>query len=117
MANVTSKTSLGTVRAPQSDAERAISRGQEETLQPTIAPKMLEKKPPASKQYKSVPQNWTALPESKFRQVINHLESVLFEISTDGSSVNIPENRISPATLNRWADHLRAALKAVTAAK
>lgn len=114
MANVTSKTSLGTIGPSQSDAGE---RGQQAKLEPTIQSKMLEKKSLASKQYKSVPQNWTALPESKFRQVINHLESVLFEISTDGSSVNIPESRVSPATLNRWADHLRAALKAVTAAK
>jgi hypothetical protein len=64
--------------------------------------------------YKSVPQSWKALPESKFRQVIAHVEAVLFEISTDGSSVNILERNVNPQTLNRWADHLRQALKTLT---
>ncbi|HEU4340466.1 MAG TPA: hypothetical protein VFU31_02730 [Candidatus Binatia bacterium] len=69
------------------------------------------------RKYKSVPQAWTTLPEGKFRQVINHLESVLLEISTDGSNVNILDGRVSATTLNRWADHLRSALKALTVGK
>jgi hypothetical protein len=46
--------------------------------------------------------------------VISDLESVLFEISADGASVNFPEGKISVPTLNRWAEHLREALKALT---
>jgi hypothetical protein len=76
-----------------------------------------EKKAAVPKKYKSVPQAWTTLPEGKFRQVINHLESVLLEISTDGNNVNILDGRVSVTTLNRWADHLRSALKALTVGK
>lgn len=66
------------------------------------------------KKYKSVPQNWKALPETKFRKIIAHIESVLFEISTDGANVNCLEGKTPPSTLNHWADHLRDALKALT---
>jgi hypothetical protein len=73
-----------------------------------------ERKPGVPNNYKSVPQSWKALPESKFRQVIAHVEAVLFEISTDGSSVNLLEGSVNAQTLNRWADHLRQALKTLT---
>jgi hypothetical protein len=73
-----------------------------------------EEEPAVPKNYKSVPQSWKALPESKFRQVIAHVEAVLFEISTDGSSVNILEGNVNVQMLNRWADHLRQALKMLT---
>jgi hypothetical protein len=66
------------------------------------------------KKYKTVPESWKALPEATFRQVISDLESVLFEISVDGVGVNTPDGRISAQTLNRWAEHLRKALAALS---
>jgi hypothetical protein len=68
----------------------------------------------APKKYKSVPENWKTLPEAKFRQVISDLEAVLFDISADGVRMNSPDGRIPESALNRWAEHLRAALKALT---
>ncbi|HXG51447.1 MAG TPA: hypothetical protein VNN77_08600 [candidate division Zixibacteria bacterium] len=68
----------------------------------------------SSKKYKSVPENWKAVPEARFRQVISHLESVLFEISPDGSSVHLPQGSNAGPALQRWAAHLRDALKALT---
>jgi hypothetical protein len=73
-----------------------------------------DKKAAPTKKYKSVPENWKTLPEHKFRQVISDLEAVLFDISVDGIRANSPDGRIPEAALNRWADHLRAALKALT---
>ncbi len=67
-----------------------------------------------TKRYKSVPESWKTLPEYKFRQVISNLESVLFDISADGVRVNSPEGTIPESALNRWAEHLRDALKALT---
>jgi len=43
---------------------------------------------PLRKRYKSVPESWKALSETKFRKVISDLESVLFDISTDGIGIN-----------------------------
>ena len=63
------------------------------------------------KKYKSVPDNWKALSESNYRQVIANLESVLFDISADGVGINTPDGKISAVTLNRWAGHLREALE------
>jgi hypothetical protein len=73
-----------------------------------------EKKVTPPKKYKTVPESWKALSETTFRQVIADLESVLFEISVDGVGINTPDGRISAQTLNRWAEHLRKALAALS---
>jgi hypothetical protein len=66
------------------------------------------------KAYKSVPENWKALSEINYRQVISNLESVLFDISTDGVNLNSPDGNIGAATLSRWAEELRDALEALS---
>lgn len=70
---------------------------------------------PAKRKYKSIPEDWKALPQGKFLQVISHLEAVLLEISVDGkASRDRGDLQLSTATLQRWADHLRKALKQLT---
>lgn len=69
---------------------------------------------PLRKRYKSVPESWKALSETKFRKVISDLESVLFDISTDGIGINTPDGKISESTLKRWAERLRDALEALS---
>lgn len=67
------------------------------------------------RRYKLIPEDWKALPKSKYRQAISHIESVLFEISANGKpSVTSLEGKIAIPTLNRWAGHIRAALKELT---
>jgi len=61
-----------------------------------------------------VPESWKALSETKFRKVISDLESVLFDISTDGIGINTPDGKISESTLKRWAERLRDALEALS---
>src|SRR5262249_42110548 len=34
--------------------------------------------------YKSIPENWKAIPPGRFRKIIGDIESVLLEISVDG---------------------------------
>ena len=69
---------------------------------------------PPKRKYKSVPENWKALSETKYRKVISDLESVLFDISADGVGINTPDGKISASTLNRWADRLRDVLEALS---
>ena len=85
-------------------------------LPATTLPMMTSDKKRAApaKKYKTVPESWKALPENTFRQAISDLESVLFEISVDGVGINTPDGRISAATLNRWAEHLRNALASLS---
>ena len=64
--------------------------------------------------YKSVPENYKALSESKYHRVIGNLEAVLLEISTDGIGLNTPDGNISATTLNSWAQHLRDALETLS---
>ena len=73
-----------------------------------------KKKIAPPRKFKSVPENWKALSETTFRHTVADLESVLFEISADGVGINTPDGRISAATLNRWAEHLRNALAALS---
>ena len=73
-----------------------------------------KKKAQSPKKYKSVPESWKALSETTFRHAISDLESVLFEISADGVGINTPDGKISATTLNRWAEHLRNALEALS---
>jgi len=72
---------------------------------PSAAPKV---------KYKSVPENYKALSETKFRRVVSDLEAVLLDISADGIGVNTPDGRISTETLNSWAEHLRDALETLS---
>jgi hypothetical protein len=69
----------------------------------------------AKQRAKTVPADWKTLPEKRFRQVITHIEAVLLDISTDGRVDTNPFDRtqIIP-TLNRWAEHLRMALRELT---
>lgn len=65
--------------------------------------------------YKSVPENWEAIPAGRFRNVIRDIEAVLLEISVDGRVTSNPFNwKPTIPTLQAWADHLRSALKELT---
>lgn len=74
------------------------------------------KETPPPKRYKSVPENYKVLSESKYHKVIADLEAVLLDISTDGIGFNTPDGKISTATLKSWADRLRDALETLTKA-
>jgi hypothetical protein len=68
-----------------------------------------------ARKYKTIPEDWKALPEGRYVQVISHLEAVLLDISADGNVAGSSLNdNPSPLTLRRWADHLRMALKQLT---
>jgi hypothetical protein len=69
---------------------------------------------PPKPRYKSIPESYKALSETKFRRVVSDLESVLLDISADGIGVNTPDGRISTATLNSWAEQLRDALETLS---
>ena len=73
--------------------------------QPSATPKL---------KYKSVPESYKALSETKFRRVVSDLEAVLLDISADGIGVNTPDGRISTETLNSWAEYLRDALETLS---
>ena len=72
---------------------------------------------PAKRVYKSVPDNYKVLSESKYHKLISDLETVLLEISTDGIGFNTPDGRISASTLKKWAEHLRDALETLSKAQ
>ena len=62
--------------------------------------------------YKSIPENWKAIPSGRFRQIIGDIEAVLLEISVDGKVISNPFDwKPTIPTLHAWADHLRSALK------
>ncbi len=71
---------------------------------------------PPPKRYKSVPENYKVLSETKYHKVISDLEAVLLDISTDGIGFNTPDGKIGAATLKSWADCLRDALETLTKA-
>ena len=65
--------------------------------------------------YKSIPENWKAIPSSRFRKIIGDIEAVLLEISVDGKVTSNPFDwKPTIPTLHAWADHLRSALKELT---
>jgi hypothetical protein len=65
--------------------------------------------------YKSIPENWKAIPSSRFRNIIRDIETVLLEISVDGKITSNPFDwKPTIPTLHAWADHLRSALKELT---
>lgn len=71
----------------------------------------------AKKSFKSVPENYKVLTESKYHKVVGALEAILLDISTDGVAINTPDGRISEATLKSWADSLRSALETLSKAQ
>jgi hypothetical protein len=65
--------------------------------------------------YKSIPDNWKAIPSGRFRKIIGDLEAVLLEISIDGKVTSNPFDwKPTIPTLHGWANHLRSALKELT---
>lgn len=72
---------------------------------------------PAKKTYKSVPENYKVLSDTKYHKLIADLESVLLDISTDGVGFNTPDGKISPSSLKSWAEHLRDALETLSKAQ
>ncbi len=65
--------------------------------------------------YKSIPENWKAIPPGRFRTIIGDIEAVLLEISVDGKVTSNPFDwKPTIPTLHAWADHLRSALKELT---
>lgn len=71
----------------------------------------------AKKIYKSVPENYKVLSETKYHKVVADLEAILLDISTDGVGVNCPDGRISESTLKNWAESLRNALETLSKAQ
>jgi len=64
---------------------------------------------------KSVPEDWRNIPASRYWRAIAHIEAVLLSISPDGRLNAGDLNGTAPvATLDRWAEHLRSALKELT---
>ena len=62
--------------------------------------------------YKSIPEDWKAIPAGRFRNVIRDIEAVLLEISVDGRVTSNPFDwKPTLPTLDAWANHLRSALK------
>src|SRR5262245_22355725 len=62
--------------------------------------------------YKSIPENWKAIPPGRFRTIIRDIETVLLEISVDGKITSNPFDwKPTIPTLHAWAGHLRSALK------
>jgi len=72
---------------------------------------------PAKKNYKSVPENYKVLSETKYHKVVADLEAILLDISTDGVGINTPDGKISESTLKNWAESLRNALKTLSKAQ
>lgn len=72
---------------------------------------------PAKKNYKSVPENYRVLSETKYHKVVADLEAILLEISTDGVGINAPDGKISEQTLKSWAESLRHALETLSKAQ
>ncbi|HWP60277.1 MAG TPA: hypothetical protein VNL14_20450 [Candidatus Acidoferrales bacterium] len=70
----------------------------------------------AKKKYKTVPDDWKAIPPGRFTAAIGHIEAVLLEITVDPCvTANVFDWKPTLPTLRAWCDHLRAALKALTA--
>jgi hypothetical protein len=72
---------------------------------------------PAKKTYKSVPENYKVLSDTKYHKVVSDLETILLDISTDGVGINTPDGRISASTLKSWAESLRNALETLSKAQ
>jgi hypothetical protein len=65
--------------------------------------------------YRSVPADWRTIPPGRFTNVIGHLEAVLLDITVDRTvTSNAFDWKPTLPTLQAWAEHLRAALNALT---
>ena len=65
--------------------------------------------------YKSIPENWKAIPSGRFSKIIGDIEAVPLEISVDGKVTSNPFDwKPTIPTLHAWADHLRSALREQT---
>lgn len=71
----------------------------------------------AKKNYKSVPENYRVLSETKYHKIVADLEAILLDISTDGVGINTPDGKISESTLKGWAQSLRNALQTLSKAQ
>ena len=71
----------------------------------------------AKKNYKSVPEHYKVLSDTKYHKVVADLETILLDISTDGVGINTPDGRISAWTLKSWAQSLRSALETLSKAQ
>ena len=71
----------------------------------------------AKRIYKSVPENYKVLSETKYHKVVADLETILLDISTDGVGINTPDGKISESTLKNWAETLRNALETLSKAQ
>jgi len=72
---------------------------------------------PSKKTYKSVPENYKVLSDTKYHRVVADLEAILLDISADGVGINTPDGRISASTLTSWAESLRNALETLSKAQ
>lgn len=72
---------------------------------------------PAKRVYKSVPEHYKVLTDSKYHKVVSDLEAILLDISTDGVGVNAADGRISESSLKNWAESLRNALETLSKAQ
>lgn len=72
---------------------------------------------PTKQAYKSVPSNHRVLSEAKYHKIVEDLEAILLDISTDGVGFNTPDGRISISTLKSWAESLRNALETLSKAQ
>ena len=68
----------------------------------------------AKKNYKSVPEHYKVLSDTKYHKVVADLEAILLDISTDGVGINTPDGKISAWTLKNWAQSLRNALETLS---
>jgi hypothetical protein len=72
---------------------------------------------PTKRAFKSVPDNYRVLSEGKYHKIVEDLEAILLDISTDGIGINTPDGRISTYTLKSWAESLRNALETLSKAQ
>jgi hypothetical protein len=71
----------------------------------------------AKKNYKTVPENYKVLSDTKYHKVVADLEAILLDISTDGVGINTPDGKISESSLKNWAASLRDALETLSKAQ
>ena len=83
----------------------------------SAAPSSSEQNGSAKKNYKTVPENYKVLSDSKYHKVVADLEAILLDISTDGVGINTPDGRISESSLKNWAASLRDALETLSKAQ
>ncbi|MGZ8426873.1 MAG: hypothetical protein ACXWYD_18140 [Candidatus Binatia bacterium] len=83
----------------------------------SITPSGSEKNGSAKKNYKTVPENYKVLSDTKYHKVVADLEAILLDISTDGVGINTPDGKISESSLKNWAASLRDALETLSKAQ